>query len=343
VIPTIFYPHAGAQCTLMYSHGNAVDLGILLTQGKLRGLRDELGVNVCTYDYPGYGLSVGPTNEETVYDALESYYHEVIRRYKIPPATIILYGRSMGSAPTIHLAAKLAEKKDSLCGIVIESGLLSILRTFGVFKDKTRWFDMFPNVDEIGKIRHPVYITHGRNDTVVPFWHAEELFRLATGYKEQHWIDGLGHNDMPDVWQYRDTPRQVHESEMEYKAKCEETKAQNAVNKEHKRRLKFFIQAALDKAQGLATNLSSASSPTGKSVIELSKVSATPSSPNESKHETNHDVSTKSGKHTTTTEFSPTSGSGSRGEKPAGSKTRPADLDSSVSKAESDSSDDGEV
>jgi len=328
-IPTIFYPCTGAKCTLIYSHGNAVDLGILLSQGKLRGLRDELRVNICAYDYPGYGLSTGPTNQETVCDALESYYKHIINRYRVPPSSILLYGRSMGSAPTIHLAAKLAEMKGSLGGVILESGLLSILRTVGLFKDKTRWFDMFPNVDKIGKIQVPVYITHGRLDTVVPFWHAEELYRLVNSPKEQHWIDGLGHNDMPDVWQYRDGPRDKKELEAAYKARCEETKSQNLINKEHKKRLKAFIQRIIE--QNFQKPL------TMHTIIKINDTvesSSKPSSPELKVESPNEDRSGAVGA-SSTDGVSPTSGDGYK-------NRGTGDLESSASKAESDSSDEGE-
>ena len=47
----------GANVTLLYSHGNAEDLNS--SYSWMRCLSRELNVNVCGYDYTGYGLSTG--------------------------------------------------------------------------------------------------------------------------------------------------------------------------------------------------------------------------------------------------------------------------------------------
>jgi len=189
---------------------------------------------------------------------------------------------------------------------------------------------MFPNVDKISKIRVPIYITHGRTDKVVPFWHAEELYRLATGYKEQHWIDGSGHNDMPDVWQYQETPRATNEPEAKYKTRCDETKAQNLLNKEHKRRLKAFIQKVMEYSK---------KPPVTDSSIIINEIvsSTTPSSQELKEVIMHHEERSGTSGRSSTGGLSPTSGD----------KNLPnsGDLESSASKAEaeSDSSDEGEV
>jgi len=230
---------------------------------------------VLGYDYPGYGYSVGPISEADTYDALESCYHHVIRKHQIPASQIVLYGRSMGSAPTVHLAAQCAVKPDSLDGVILESALLSIVRTCNVFKSKTRWFDMFANVDKIGRLTHSVFITHGRTDTVVPFWHAEELFRLIQSRKEYAWVDHLGHNDMPDVWQYRDAPKEKGESDEEYDKKVAETKQLNILNKEHRLRLRRFLES-LPSRQGAVVVHASNKTPRAKNLDSKSSSSQSP-------------------------------------------------------------------
>lgn len=56
--------NSSAKYTILYSHGNAEDLGHTLE--LMRAFRDR-GFSVITYDYPGYGLSVdygrGPTEK----------------------------------------------------------------------------------------------------------------------------------------------------------------------------------------------------------------------------------------------------------------------------------------
>ena len=55
----------GAEYTILYSHGNAEDLaGSKLT---FIDLANNLEVNLCAYDYSGYGLSEGTCSEKGIF------------------------------------------------------------------------------------------------------------------------------------------------------------------------------------------------------------------------------------------------------------------------------------
>eukprot|EP00160_Parvularia_atlantis_P001616 Unigene11298_Nuclearia_a/m.34517 Unigene11298_Nuclearia_a/g.34517 ORF Unigene11298_Nuclearia_a/g.34517 Unigene11298_Nuclearia_a/m.34517 type:complete len:290 (+) Unigene11298_Nuclearia_a:14-883(+) len=94
---------ASQAVTIVYSHGNAEDLG------QLMPLMDELalalGVNVCAYDYVGYGpvRSTKPS-ESGNYRSVEAAVRwlETVRR--IPISNIVLYGRSLGGGAAVHAA-----------------------------------------------------------------------------------------------------------------------------------------------------------------------------------------------------------------------------------------------
>lgn len=66
-----------------------------------------------------------------MYDCLKS-------EYGIKQEDLILYGQSVGSGPTIHLATKLP----NLRGVVLHSGILSGIRVLYPVK-VTFWFDIF--------------------------------------------------------------------------------------------------------------------------------------------------------------------------------------------------------
>jgi len=66
-----------------------------------------------------------------VYDCLK-------KDYGIEQEDLILYGQSVGSGPTIHLATKLRNVR----GVVIHSGILSGIRVLYPVK-VTFWFDIF--------------------------------------------------------------------------------------------------------------------------------------------------------------------------------------------------------
>lgn len=61
--------------------------------------------------------------------------------------------------------------------------------------------DLFPNVN-----RCPVYVIHGRNDAIVPYYHGQTLFETLTDSSKTvpFWARGAGHNniemDMPTAY-----------------------------------------------------------------------------------------------------------------------------------------------
>lgn len=55
VIPLALYRKANARYTVVYSHGNATDIGAM--HDRCAGIAKEVGVNVLAYDYTGYGAA----------------------------------------------------------------------------------------------------------------------------------------------------------------------------------------------------------------------------------------------------------------------------------------------
>ena len=113
----------------------------------------------------------------------------------IPPESIILYGRSVGSGPTCYLAAKTASEGRSVGGVILHSPFLSVCRV-AVDAGFSLPGDLFRNLDQAPKIRCPVFIIHGTSDTVVPFWHGQELLmHVPAEYRAPpFWAEGMGHN-----------------------------------------------------------------------------------------------------------------------------------------------------
>ena len=68
-ISTVHFPNPQAKYTILYSHGNAEDLGGILW--VLRKIRDS-GFAVFAYDYQGYGTIQGNPSE---YNSWQKYSH----------------------------------------------------------------------------------------------------------------------------------------------------------------------------------------------------------------------------------------------------------------------------
>eukprot|EP01012_Entosiphon_sulcatum_P012470 TRINITY_DN1781_c0_g1_i1.p1 TRINITY_DN1781_c0_g1~~TRINITY_DN1781_c0_g1_i1.p1 ORF type:complete len:278 (+),score=39.43 TRINITY_DN1781_c0_g1_i1:127-960(+) len=91
--------------TVLVSHGNAEDLGQMMPM--LRVIRDYCHVNVMAYDYEGYGLHKGCPSEEKTYRDVSAAFNFLTQQRKFPADRIILFGRSLGTGPTVHLASRL--------------------------------------------------------------------------------------------------------------------------------------------------------------------------------------------------------------------------------------------
>lgn len=63
-------------------------------------------------------------SEANTYADIEAIYECLETQYGVSQEELILYGQSVGSGPTLHLASKLPR----LRGVVLHSGILSGLR-----------------------------------------------------------------------------------------------------------------------------------------------------------------------------------------------------------------------
>ena len=188
-ISAMYFTNSSARFTILFSHGNAEDLG------NVRGDLEELcnaGFNAFGYDYHGYGTSEGKPTDRNAYRDIEAAYHHLTDTLHVAPSSIILFGRSVGAGAAVDLASRKA-----VGGLIIQRGFVSAFRVM------THWkiapFDRFDNLAKIPKVKCPVLIMHGTADTIIPPWHGEVLYRAANEPKQIVRIEGANHNDFNDV------------------------------------------------------------------------------------------------------------------------------------------------
>jgi abhydrolase domain-containing protein 17 len=186
-LATLHLPNPTAEFTILYSHGNAEDLGHLAP--LLFALRN-VGFSVLAYDYRGYGASTGgPPGTRAAQEDLEAVFRHARENLGIPASRIVLFGRSVGSGPAVALAAR-----EEVGGLILESAFLSAYRV--ITRIPLLPFDRFPNLRRLGHVRSPVLVIHGTRDEVVPFWHGRKLHDAVTGPRRSLWVEGGGHNDL---------------------------------------------------------------------------------------------------------------------------------------------------
>ncbi|MBV96415.1 Protein ABHD17A, partial [Eschrichtius robustus] len=111
----------GARYTVLFSHGNAVDLGQM--SSFYIGLGTRLNCNIFSYDYSGYGVSSGKPSEKNLYADIDAAWQALRTRYGISPDSIVLYGQSIGTVPTVDLASRY-----ECAAVVLHSPLTSGMR-----------------------------------------------------------------------------------------------------------------------------------------------------------------------------------------------------------------------
>ncbi|ONI17218.1 hypothetical protein PRUPE_3G146300 [Prunus persica] len=171
-IVAVHVKHPKASATMLYSHGNAADLGQMFE--LFVELSARLRVNLMGYDYSGYGQSTGKATEYNTYADIDAAYKCLKEKYGVKDEQLILYGQSVGSGPTVDLASRLP----TLRGVVLHSPILSGLRVLYPVK-RTYWFDIYKNIDKMAMVNCPVLVIHGTADEVVDSSHGKQLWVLC--------------------------------------------------------------------------------------------------------------------------------------------------------------------
>eukprot|EP00397_Hematodinium_sp_SG-2012_P008283 GEMP01008339.1.p1 GENE.GEMP01008339.1~~GEMP01008339.1.p1 ORF type:complete len:318 (+),score=46.98 GEMP01008339.1:270-1223(+) len=191
-IVNFHFRRADSTKTIIFSHGNSTDIGIMFHH--LRELCLKLRVDIFAYEYTGYGQSTGEPSENALYADIDAAYYYLTEECGMRPDEIVLYGQSVGSAPTIDLASR-----KPVAGVILHSALKSGLAVIRDVKT-THWFDVFQNIAKIKNVTCPVFIIHGTKDLEVPFDHGIKLYDACPNPFEPWFVPEGGHNDIEVVW-----------------------------------------------------------------------------------------------------------------------------------------------
>lgn len=190
-----------ARFTMLFSHGNAVDLGQM--SSFYLGLGSRINCNIFSYDYSGYGVSTGKPSEKNLYADIDAAWHALRTRYGISPENIILYGQSIGTVPTVDLASRY-----EVGAVILHSPLMSGMRVAFPNTKRTWFFDAFPSIDKVPKVTSPVLVIHGTEDEVIDFSHGLAIYERCPRAVEPLWVEGAGHNDVELYGQYLERLKQ---------------------------------------------------------------------------------------------------------------------------------------
>jgi len=88
-----------------------------------------------------YGASTGAPTEVNIYSDVDAAWHCLTDRYGVTPETVVLYGQSIGTVPTVDLASRV-----KVAGVVLHSPLTSGVRVAFPDTKQTWFFDAFPRL-----------------------------------------------------------------------------------------------------------------------------------------------------------------------------------------------------
>ncbi|GMR15803.1 MAG: alpha/beta hydrolase [Gammaproteobacteria bacterium] len=185
-----YLPHPEANKTVLFFHGNG---GNISHRGNSLFIFHKLKLNVLIIDYAGYGESEGTPSEDSLYQSAGAAWKYLITDKKVAPEKIIIFGRSLGGAVAVDLAAKVRAG-----GLILESTFSSVRDivdiAFPVMSNFLYLRYSFDSLEKISKINSPVLMIHSPDDEVIPFELGVKLFEGGISKKNFIQIKG-GHND----------------------------------------------------------------------------------------------------------------------------------------------------
>ncbi|MDA1179434.1 MAG: alpha/beta hydrolase, partial [Planctomycetota bacterium] len=188
-----YLPHEDPQRSILFLHGNGEHVPTAAESMAI--VSRQLQADVFVFDYRGYGRSEGRPTESGVLADAEAALMWLCQRTKRHPVEIILYGRSLGGAVAVHLAAEHGASH-----LVLE-------RTFTRLTDVAAYHfpwlpvrlvmrNQYPSVDKIKHYTGPLFQSHGTDDIVVPYLNGRQLYDASPSpLKEFATLSDCGHND----------------------------------------------------------------------------------------------------------------------------------------------------
>ena len=197
-IAALLYKLPAYECnantkTILYSHGNATDIGAMASLQCV--IAKNVKCHVLVYDYSGYGESGGIPMEKNTYRDVKLVYEWVVSNITHHERNVILYGQSVGSGPSCYLASR----REHVGGLILHSPFTSGMRVLTPSR-ALACLDIFPNIERITKVQCPVFIIHGKKDQEVAFEHGLALQAAVPDEckTDPWWVSNKGHNDVID-------------------------------------------------------------------------------------------------------------------------------------------------
>ncbi|VBB17835.1 alpha/beta hydrolase family protein [Yasminevirus sp. GU-2018] len=165
----------------LYSHGNSGWLGLVLESPTCRYLSKRATLFI--YDYRGYGKSEGSPSEDGLLSDALSAWEFLVYKKNVDPKKIVLFGHSLGTSITAHLALHHVKTKTTFSNVlVLQNGFESVRRVISDHSPVGGWFvksklntkNFLKEIDTLTKdIR--IVVIHSKDDKLIHVNHSHNL------------------------------------------------------------------------------------------------------------------------------------------------------------------------
>jgi fermentation-respiration switch protein FrsA (DUF1100 family) len=189
-----YVPHPNPKAVVLFCHGNGENVAEL--RPLLELLHNRTDVAIFAWDYRGYGKSAGKPHESNLLADARAAQLVLAKRAGVEPSDIVVYGRSLGGAVAVGLAAEHPVR-----GMVLERTFADMVETAAYHFPwlPVRWVmkNRYPSIERIVTYRGPLFQSHGTADEVVPFEMGKKLFDAATTANKTFFVVEEGSHNAP--------------------------------------------------------------------------------------------------------------------------------------------------
>jgi len=175
-----FTPCDNSRKVILLLHGNTGNISDCISSISIFS---GLGYSTFMFDYRGYGLSEGHTDEQGTYHDAEAAWEWLLRERHYAPQDVVILGRSLGASISSWLASH-----HQPAAVILESTFTSLpdiaAETHPLIPARLMTRFNYNTLDNVRRIHSPILIVHGHDDSVIPYHHGRRLFEAANGPKD---------------------------------------------------------------------------------------------------------------------------------------------------------------
>lgn len=184
-------PEEKPRGLVLFLHGNAENISTHIRSALWLVVQ---GYTVLALDYRGFGMSQGTPNLPQVFDDINTAFKWLLK-YKtehVPEAPLYVFGQSLGASLSIKYLDLYPGARSEVSGLIAEAAFTrygSIAKHVAAgswvtwaFQFPVQWImpRRYDPLDSMARLEPlPILLVHSKQDEIIPFAHAQQLFEKA--------------------------------------------------------------------------------------------------------------------------------------------------------------------